>query len=184
MELWIFDRSGAYSSGTFDIDREPEKFARDLVSYATMNAEMLGADTFIKRNGWLSVEVDVDGEDRSIKLQKLMAKPPCAIITRGTQYRESEMWEGLTVGKPHKFRLSDLVPSNIPGGASASKSSQSVKSGLGIEYTAISSTESYASSGVAEPDPNSSGKEPWENRIFSCHIISPVGQVIKDFKKQ
>ncbi|KAG5964272.1 hypothetical protein E4U56_002349 [Claviceps arundinis] len=92
------------------------------------------------------------------------------------------MWEGLTVGKPHKFRLSDLVPSNIPGGASASKPSQSVKSGLGIEYTAISSTESYASSGVAEADPNSSGKEPLENRIFSCHIISPVGQVIKDFK--
>ncbi|KAG6092221.1 hypothetical protein E4U30_005694 [Claviceps sp. LM220 group G6] len=199
---------------------------------------MLGADTFIKRNGGLSVEVDVDGEDRrsTFKLQKLMAKPPCAIITRGTVCYETsegsaakfawapvkrrpevkhlkqarsrgvegmaklvgyrritsttELRQGLTFGKQHKLRLTDLVPPKIPGGASASKPSQSVRLSLprhsihhsrstNLPYTRFLSR---VSSGVAEPDPKSSGKEPWENRIFSCHIISPVGQVIKDFK--
>lgn len=28
MELWVFDRSGPYSSGSFDIHSEPEKFIR------------------------------------------------------------------------------------------------------------------------------------------------------------
>ncbi|KAG5951509.1 hypothetical protein E4U57_006869 [Claviceps arundinis] len=229
MELWIFDRSGAYSSGIFNIDREPDKFARALVGYATMDDEMLGADTFIKSNGGLSVEVDVDGKERSIKLQRLMAKPPCAIITRGTVCYETsegcvakfawapakrrleveylqqarsrgvegvakfvghrqitsttELRQGLTFGKQHKFRLTDLAPPKIPGGASASKPSQSVKSGLGIEHMTISSAQNDASSGVAGLDPDSPGKEPWEERVFSCHLISPVGQVIKDFKK-
>ncbi|KAG6231573.1 hypothetical protein E4U34_003808 [Claviceps purpurea] len=228
LELWIFDRSGAYSSGIFDIDREPDKFAQALVGYATMDDEMLGADTFIKSNGELSIEVDVNDEARSIKLEKLLAKPPCAIITRGTVCYETsegcvakfawapvkrrpevdhlkqaqscrvegvaklvgyrhitsttEMREGLTFGKQHKFRLSDLVPSKIPGGASASKPLQAGKSALGVEYLAISSTKNDASSAVAEPDPDSPGKELWEERKFSCHLISPVGQVIKDFK--
>ncbi|KAG6273054.1 hypothetical protein E4U47_002109 [Claviceps purpurea] len=92
------------------------------------------------------------------------------------------MREGLTFGKQHKFRLSDLVPSKIPGGASASKPLQAGKSALGIEYLAILSTKNDASSAVAEPDPDSPGKELWEERKFSCHLISPVGQVIKDFK--
>ncbi|KAG5916286.1 hypothetical protein E4U61_003721 [Claviceps capensis] len=46
--------------------------ARALVGYATMYDEMLGSNMFIKRDGWLSVEVDVDGENRSIKLQNGM----------------------------------------------------------------------------------------------------------------
>ncbi|KAG6312342.1 hypothetical protein E4U44_003442 [Claviceps purpurea] len=192
LELWIFDRSGACSSGIFDIDREPDKFARALVGYATVDDEMLGADTFIKSNGELSIEVDVNDEARSIKLEKLLAKPPCAIITRGTVdhlkqarsrgvegvaklvgYRHitstTEMREELTFGKQHKFRLSDLPL-------------QAGKSALGIEYLAISSTKNDASSVVAGPDPDSPGNELWGERKFSCHLISPVGQVIKDFK--
>ncbi|TWU77787.1 hypothetical protein ED733_008720 [Metarhizium rileyi] len=47
MELWIFDRSGAYSSGEFDIHRDPEKFARALVAYATMDDESMGLDKSI-----------------------------------------------------------------------------------------------------------------------------------------
>ncbi|KKF92067.1 hypothetical protein CFO_g5581 [Ceratocystis platani] len=49
MELWIFDRSGAYSSGTFDIHDEPDKFARALVGYATMDDDTMGLDTFMER---------------------------------------------------------------------------------------------------------------------------------------
>jgi hypothetical protein len=49
MELWIFDRSGLYSPGTFDIHEEPDKFARALVGYATINDAAMGLDTFIKQ---------------------------------------------------------------------------------------------------------------------------------------
>uniref|UniRef100_A0A0B7K8U1 EKC/KEOPS complex subunit BUD32 n=1 Tax=Bionectria ochroleuca TaxID=29856 RepID=A0A0B7K8U1_BIOOC len=49
MELWLFDRSGAYSSGSFDIHDKPDTFARALVGYATMDDEPMGLDLFIER---------------------------------------------------------------------------------------------------------------------------------------
>ncbi|KAG5998211.1 hypothetical protein E4U52_001360 [Claviceps spartinae] len=164
---------------------------------------MLGADTFIKRNGGLSVEVDVDGEDRrsTFKLQKLMAKPPCAIITRGTVcYETSEGSVAKFAWAPVKRRpeVKHLKQARSRGVEGMAKLCICIKAvavcevrlslprhsihhsrSTNLPYTRFLSR---VSSGVAEPDPKSSGKEPWENRIFSCHIISPVGQVIKDFK--
>ena len=34
MRLWVFDRSGPYSSEKFDIDKEPERFIRAIVGEA------------------------------------------------------------------------------------------------------------------------------------------------------
>ncbi|KAL7919358.1 serine/threonine-protein kinase Sgk2 [Trichoderma austrokoningii] len=52
MELWVFDRSGPYSSGPFDIHDEPAKFSRAFVGYATMDDDAMGLDTFMERVGW------------------------------------------------------------------------------------------------------------------------------------
>ena len=46
MKLWGFDRSGPYSSGIFDIHKEPEQFIRAIAGYTTMSDEELGLDTF------------------------------------------------------------------------------------------------------------------------------------------
>ena len=40
--LWVFDRSGPYSSGEFDIYEEPKKFIRAIAGYAVMDDEELG----------------------------------------------------------------------------------------------------------------------------------------------
>ena len=37
MELWIFDRSGPYSSSEFNIHKEPEKLIKALTGYANMS---------------------------------------------------------------------------------------------------------------------------------------------------
>lgn len=47
MELWVFDRSGPYSSGEFDIHKEPYKFICAIAGYLMMNNDELGLDTFI-----------------------------------------------------------------------------------------------------------------------------------------
>lgn len=44
MELRIYDRSGPYSSGEFDIHDEPEKFIPAVAGYAMLD-EHLGLDT-------------------------------------------------------------------------------------------------------------------------------------------
>lgn len=50
MELSVFDRSGPYSSGAFDIHKEPEKFIRVIAGYTMMSDEELGLDTFTGLN--------------------------------------------------------------------------------------------------------------------------------------
>jgi hypothetical protein len=47
----MFDRSGPYSSGPFDIHDKPEKFIRALMSYTLMSDDELGLDSFIKQDG-------------------------------------------------------------------------------------------------------------------------------------
>ncbi|KAK3175546.1 hypothetical protein K4F52_010179 [Lecanicillium sp. MT-2017a] len=85
MELWIFDRSGAYSSGEFDVHREPEKFARALVAYATMDDEAMGLDKSIEwKNGHRYITVEgADGKDDRVELKELLVKQ-CAVVCRGT----------------------------------------------------------------------------------------------------
>ena len=93
MELWVFDRSGAYSSGTFDIHREPDKFARALVGYATMDDKMMGLDEFIVRQDqyrYVTLD-DANDEDKEVKVQlhKRMFRQK-AIVCRGTTCYETQ----------------------------------------------------------------------------------------------
>jgi len=48
MQLWVFDRSGAYSSDTFDILKQPDRFIRAVNGYALMTDKELGLDEFIE----------------------------------------------------------------------------------------------------------------------------------------
>ncbi|KKF93904.1 hypothetical protein CFO_g3736 [Ceratocystis platani] len=91
MELWIFDRSGAYSSGTFDIHDEPDKFARALVGYATMDDDIMGLDTFMeRRDGHRYVTLDdASGKETRLRLDKLMIRQK-AIVCRGTTCYETQ----------------------------------------------------------------------------------------------
>ncbi|KAH8707831.1 hypothetical protein BB8028_0002g05710 [Beauveria bassiana] len=85
MELWIYDRSGAYSSGEFDIHREPAKLARALVAYATMADDAMGLDLSIewkKSHRYITVE-DGNGNDKRVELKGLLVRQR-AVVCRGT----------------------------------------------------------------------------------------------------
>ncbi|KHO00997.1 serine/threonine-protein kinase Sgk2 [Metarhizium album ARSEF 1941] len=85
MELWVFDRSGLYSSGTFNIHTEPEKFARALVGYSTMDSEAIGLDTFIERkkgHRYITLR-DINSKELRIELKNLLVRHK-AIVCRGT----------------------------------------------------------------------------------------------------
>ncbi|OBT60889.1 hypothetical protein VE03_09937 [Pseudogymnoascus sp. 23342-1-I1] len=51
MRLWVFDRSGPYSSEKFDIHKEPERFIQVIAGYALMTDAELGLNTYIGRDG-------------------------------------------------------------------------------------------------------------------------------------
>ncbi|KAG5964263.1 hypothetical protein E4U56_002339 [Claviceps arundinis] len=91
MELWVFDRSGPYSSGTFDIHDEPDKFARALIGYTTMDDDALGLDTVIERqDGHLYITLDdASGKETRLRLDKAMNRRR-AIASRGTTCYETQ----------------------------------------------------------------------------------------------
>jgi hypothetical protein len=95
MRLWVFDRSGLYSSEKFDIHKEPERFVKVIAGYALMTDAELGLNTFIKRDGngkyIVAQDVRISLEDKPIASTK-------AIVCRGTTcYRgrrsNSTAWE-------------------------------------------------------------------------------------------
>ncbi|KAK2812070.1 hypothetical protein FQN50_001781 [Emmonsiellopsis sp. PD_5] len=88
-EAWVFDRSGPFSSGPFDVYEDPKRFFSMLAGYAMMTDDELGLDTLIKQNedgaNTMTIERDGVGDRKTTVLLNL--KPLCspfAIVCRGT----------------------------------------------------------------------------------------------------
>ena len=94
MELWVFDRSGPYSSGEFDVHKEPEQFIRAIAGYAMMSDEELGLDTYIERDGgdlFITITEDATGEKKRLQLERTPLIVQRAIVCRGTNcYRTKD----------------------------------------------------------------------------------------------
>ena len=96
MELWVFDRSGPYSSGEFDINENPEKFIRAIAGYAMMDDEELGLDTFTElddKGRFITISKDATGKEKENRMQ--LDETPFvkqrAIVCRGTTcFRSSD----------------------------------------------------------------------------------------------
>ncbi|KAG6269987.1 hypothetical protein E4U47_003870 [Claviceps purpurea] len=229
MELWVFDRSGPYSSGTFDIHDEPDKFARALVGYTTMDDDALGLDTVIERqDGRRHITLDdASGKETRLRLDKAMNRCK-AIVSRGTTCYETqhghvakfqwaldqpplefeqlklaetmgvkgvvrvvahrrftsiaEMREGLRFPEAYRFRLpsEDERLSDMRG---FSCSSHTPDGSSGSKKPASADQESNLGNGCNdEPGLNTPGQKLWENKIFSCLVVSPAGREISDFR--
>lgn len=240
MELWIFDRSGPYSSGTFNIHEEPDKFARALVGYATMDDATMGLDMFIERkHGHHCVTLnDANDRETSMRLGRPIVRQK-AVVCRGTTCFETrggnvakfswvsdkrkleveqlklaeqrgvqgvarvvahrqittiaEIREGLDFRERHRFRNEtaqfDGLPSTSSGGKRKSSSDHSSESASGSKRFRSSTqkpkllqTTCQSPSNPTRPSLYTSGEDLWENRIYSCLVISPAGRVISDFR--
>ena len=87
MELWVFDRSGPYSSGAFDIHEKPEQFIRTIAGYTMMSDEELGLNTFIERNEedqFITIPEDATGKEKRLRLKRDPIVIQQAIVCRGT----------------------------------------------------------------------------------------------------
>lgn len=86
-ELWVFDLSGPYSSGEFDIHKEPEKFIGSLIGYAHMSDEELGLNTFMQHRAKrtsITLESDAKGKKRKLSLDAERFVRQNAIFCWGT----------------------------------------------------------------------------------------------------
>lgn len=93
MELWVFDRSGPYSSGPFDIHEEPEQFIRAIAGYAMMSDEELGLDTFVERIGgdrFITIMEDATAKETKLQLEQNPFVIQRVIVCRGTNCHRSK----------------------------------------------------------------------------------------------
>ncbi|KAI3340362.1 serine/threonine-protein kinase Sgk2 [Ustulina deusta] len=245
MELWVFDRSGAYSSGAFDIHDKPDTFARALVGYATMDNNAIGLDTFIERVGkhyYVTVD-DVDSNETRIRLSRPIVRQK-AIVCRGTTcyktqdsyvakfswasdkrkleveqlrlaetrgvkgvarvvaHRQittiAELRQGLEFRKRYKFCNKDIHFEDLPSVGTINTSSYKRKSASDHRSDTSESKKPRSNSqqptlvvqkqnsrqiiSTGKPSLYNSGGDMWENRIYSCLVISPAGRVISDFR--
>ncbi|KAF2459673.1 hypothetical protein BDY21DRAFT_338901 [Lineolata rhizophorae] len=87
MEVWVFDRSGCYGPGAFDIHKEPERFIQVIAGYTMMNEEELGLDTFTERDGdgrLIFIEQDGALGRKRLRLESQPFTRQRAIVCRGT----------------------------------------------------------------------------------------------------
>lgn len=90
IELWMFDRSGAYSSSEMDLAQQPELLAKLLASYTMMSDEEVGFNPLIRRDGFGSyvalTNTDEDGKDRLYLYETPIAAPEYLIGPGTTCY--------------------------------------------------------------------------------------------------
>ncbi|KAF4120787.1 Protein kinase domain [Geosmithia morbida] len=239
MELWVFDRSGAYSSGPFNIHEKPDQFAGALVGYATMDGDERGLDTFIERTDRNRHFVlnDPSGNILTIRLSRPIVRQK-AIVCRGTTCYATqdgqvakfswvsdkrtpeadllklaqergvegvpklvaydritsvrELRAGLAFPQRHRFRDEDSSFKDLPSttGQKRRWPPESASDGAaGSKRCRLSSQDSgrlqEINSGLSiknTPSLHTTDSELWENRVYSCLVVSPAGRVLSQFK--
>ena len=83
----MFDRSGPYSSGEFDIHKEPERLIKVLTGYVNMSDAELGLDTYIEQEGldcFIDISTGASGERKRLQLETNAFVKQRATVCRGT----------------------------------------------------------------------------------------------------
>ncbi|TPX24430.1 hypothetical protein DIZ76_013777 [Coccidioides immitis] len=102
MTAWVFDRSGCYSPGPFNIHEQPERFIQVIAGYTMMNEEDLGLDTFTERDGnHRFIYVAQEGTEMKLQMKPQPLTRQRAIVCRGTscyltKVPYSEDWDHIT----------------------------------------------------------------------------------------
>lgn len=90
----MFDRSGPYSSGEFDIHEEPEKFIRAIAGYAMMDAKELGLDILTEldsKGRFITISKDATGKENRLQLDEESFVKHRPVVCRGTTcFRSSD----------------------------------------------------------------------------------------------
>jgi len=89
IKLWVFNRSGAYSLGPFNIHDKLDKFARAFVRYATIDNNTIGLNTFIKReNSYCYITLEnANCKETKVRLNKAIVKQNAIICCRTACYK-------------------------------------------------------------------------------------------------
>ena len=174
LELWVFDRSGAYSSESLDLAQRPDLLMQVLAGYALMSDEEAGFNTFVKRLAPGSDSyVTFHQHDKFYLRPELVATADYIVGPGTTCYVASTS----TIGEPGtviKFSWrEDEEPTELCLVQRAhERNAWGVIQLLG--YQDLVNTADLRQ-GLYFP-------QTFVNRTFSCVAITPLGRPIRQFK--
>lgn len=209
MELWVFDRSGAFSSERLDTTLTPNLLIEALASYAMMNDEEVGLNSFIKQDGlrrYVEFKEFEEVEAERFYLESEPIAAPRYIIGPGTTCYASRR---LTSNKPNlvvKFAwredkrhtelelLTLTKERNVSGvikviGCQDLESIEYLRQGLQFtqpydfpQATADPNVVSKGDNVATSRSFNENSDQSFINRTFSCILTSPLGRPINKFE--
>ncbi|KAJ4321988.1 hypothetical protein N0V84_005035 [Fusarium piperis] len=165
LELWVFDRSGAYSSEKFDLAQKPGRLVQTLAGYIMMSDEEAGLNTFVKHLGSDGF-VTFGQRDKLYLRPKLIAAPDYIVGLGTTCYAASQS----TTGEPGM-----VVKFSWREGPTHAEIQQLERARV-IQLLGDEDLVSVADlrHGLRFP-------QPFVNRTLSCVATAPLGRPIQKF---
>ncbi|PGH14969.1 hypothetical protein AJ80_05732 [Polytolypa hystricis UAMH7299] len=203
MELWVFDRSGAYSGEMLDLEQRPDLLIKAIASYAMMNDEEVGLDSFIRLDGLGSYVAfnEVDGNEvEKFYLDHEPIAAPQYIVGPGTTCYSARKLTSKTPevvvmfawreDKRHTEReLLELTKErNVWGvikvlGSQDLESIESLRQGLQFNQPFnFLPIVPEADERATYTDSSEKYEQSFVNRTFSCIMTSPLGTPINKFQ--
>lgn len=207
MELWVFDRSGAYSSDKLNIRQRPDLLIQTIASYMMMNDEEVGFNPFIQLDGlkrYIAFR-GIDGNERFYLEEKPIATPQYIVgpgttcyASRGltSKFPEYVVKFAWREGEGHTERelLESTKDRNVWGvikllGCQDLESIESLRQSLQFtepyDFRSTAADRRHASEGhgaVTFTGFNDNYPQPFVNRTLSCVMTSPLGRPINKFE--
>jgi hypothetical protein len=177
LELWVFDRAGQFLSESLDIHKEPDRFVSMMNSFLTLNDEELGMDTFIQHDvlgKYILLNKGKDTEEERIYLGSEPIHRRRGIMCRGTPacYRAKRPGsERRDLVVKFVWRLENTPPEET---ILATIKERKVFGVIQLwDHQEIDNVKRIRQSFGCKPT-----DESFENRIYSCVIVTPYGRPV------
>ncbi|KAF3015141.1 hypothetical protein E8E15_002460 [Penicillium rubens] len=172
LELWAFDRSGAYSGKRLDLTQRPDLLVRTLAGYALMSDEEVGFNTFVKNAPGSDSYVAFDHRDKLHLRPELIATADYTVGPGTTCYVASTS----TVGEPDTVIKFSWREDEEPTEVRLLKRAHERNACGVIQVLGYQDLVNIADlrQGLHFP-------QTFANRTFSCVATTPLGRPIRQF---
>ncbi|TAQ86549.1 hypothetical protein B7494_g5113 [Chlorociboria aeruginascens] len=173
LELWVFDRSGAYSSEKLNLSQRPQLLLQTLAAYTMISDEESGFNTFVKRlEPGLDSYVTFDQRAKLYLQPELIATPDYIVGLGTTCYTAS----GATTGEPSTVVKFSWRADGLPAELKLLKRARERN-----VYGVIRLLGDQDLVSIADIRHGLHFPQPFVNRTFSCVATAPLGRPIQKF---
>ncbi|KAI1171974.1 kinase-like domain-containing protein [Nemania sp. FL0916] len=173
LELWVFDRSGAYSSGKLSLAQNPHLLAYALAGYSMMSDEECGINTFVRHPDAGSSSYVTFGEFSKLYLGPKAIATPDYLVGLGTTCYPASMSSTEEPCSVVKFSWRvDETPTEL----------RLLKQARDRNVWGIIQLQGHQDlSSIADLRQGLSFPRPFVNRILSCIATTPLGCPLQKF---